>query len=65
MIKCSDNYSKTSGSLWYYYRDGSNNNIRNSEFCKFRAKITGKIPDDENTKHFEISFPLIVKWILF
>ena len=21
LIECSDNYSKTSGSLWHYYRD--------------------------------------------
>ena len=24
LIECSDNYSKTSGRLWQYYRDESN-----------------------------------------
>ena len=27
LIECTDNYSKTSGSLWQYYRDVSNDNI--------------------------------------
>ena len=27
LIEYSDNYSKTSGSLWQYYRDDSNDNI--------------------------------------
>ena len=31
LIECSDNYSKSSGSLWQYYKDDSNDNIANSE----------------------------------
>ena len=31
LIEYSDNYSKTSGSLWQYYKDDPNNNITNSE----------------------------------
>ena len=31
LIEYSDNYSKTSGSLWQYYKDDPNNNIRQSE----------------------------------
>ena len=42
LIEYSDNYSKTSGSLWQYYKDGPNNNIADSESFKFTVKITGK-----------------------
>ena len=31
LIEHSDNYSKTSGSLWQYYKDDPNNNITQSE----------------------------------
>ena len=31
LIEYSDNYSKTSGSLWQYYKDDPNNNITDSE----------------------------------
>ena len=31
LIKYSDNYSKTSGSLWQYYKDEPNDNSANSE----------------------------------
>ena len=31
LIECSDNYSKTSGSLWQYYKDDFNDNITQSE----------------------------------
>ena len=34
-IEYSDNYVKTSGSLWQYYRDEPNNNLPNSESFKF------------------------------
>ena len=44
LIEYSDNYSKTSGSLWQYYKDDPNN-IENSELFKYKIKITGKIPD--------------------
>ena len=35
----SDNYSKTSGSLWKYYRDEANNNLTDSELFKSKIKI--------------------------
>ena len=35
----SDNYSKTSGSLWTYYRDEANNNLTDSELFKSKIKI--------------------------
>ena len=31
LVEYSNNYSKTSGSLWPYYRDETNDNIENSE----------------------------------
>ena len=54
----SDNYSKTSGSLWQYYKDDPNDNLANSESFKYKVKITGKAPDNGNTKHVEIIVPL-------
>ena len=38
LIEYSDNYSKTSGSLWQYYKDDPNDNIANSESFKFKVK---------------------------
>ena len=58
MIECSDNYTKTPGSLWYYYKDDPNDNIADSESFKHKVKITGKSPADRNTKHVEIIVPL-------
>ena len=57
-IDYSDNYSKTSGSLWQYYKDDPNDNIENSESFKYKIKITGKTPDDGNTKDVEMIVPL-------
>ena len=54
LIEYSDNYSKTSGSLWQYYKDDPNDNIANSESFKFKVKITGKTPNNGNTKDVEI-----------
>ena len=58
LIEYSDNYSKTSGSLWQYYKDDPNDNIADSESFKSKVKITGKTPDDGNTKDVEIIVPL-------
>ena len=58
LIEYSDNYSKTSGSLWQYYKDDPNNNTTDSESLKFKVKITGETPDDGNTKDVEIIVPL-------
>ena len=57
-IECSDNYVKTSGSLWQYYRDEPNNNLADSESVKFKVKITGKTPANDNEKDVEIMVPL-------
>ena len=58
LIEYSDNYSKTSGSLWQYYRDDPNDNITRSESFKYKIKITVKTPADGNTKDVEIILPL-------
>ena len=42
-IEYSDNYSKTSGSLWRYYKDDPNDNIQSESF-KSKIKITAKNP---------------------
>ena len=58
LIEYSDNYSKTSGSLWQYYKDNPNDNMTQSESFKSKIKITGKTPADGNTKDVEILVPL-------
>ena len=58
LIEYSDNYSKTSGSLWQYYKDDPNDNIANSESFKFKVKITGTTPNNDNTKDVKIIVPL-------
>ena len=58
LIEYSDNYSKTSGSIWQYYKVVPNNNLENSGSFKFKVEITGKTPDDGNTKDVETVVPL-------
>ena len=50
LIEYSDNYSKTSRSLWQYYKDEPNDNLANFESFKYKMKITGKTPVAGNTK---------------
>ena len=67
LIEYSDNYAKTTGSLWQYCKDipARNNNNEITEFTlvnttdsfKFKAKITGQTEDD-GTKYVEIMVPL-------
>ena len=58
LIGYSDNYAKTTGSLWQYFRDEPDDNIEDSESSKSKIKITGKTPDDDNEKDIEIMVPL-------
>ena len=58
LIEYSDNYLKTSGSLWLYYKDDPNDNSTDSESFKSKVKITGKTPNNGNTKDVEITVPL-------
>ena len=50
LIEYRDNYSKTSGSLWQYYKDDANDIITQSESFKSKIKITGKTPANVKTK---------------
>ena len=58
LIEHSDNYSKTSGSLWQYYRDKPNDNLADSKSFKSKIKITGRTPAGGNEKVVEIMVPL-------
>ena len=58
LIEYSDNYSRTSGSFWQYYKDDPDNNLENSESFKFKLKITGNTPNDGNAKDVGIMVPL-------
>ena len=58
LIEYNDNYAKTSGSLWQYYRDEPNDNLTDSESYKSKIKITGKTPVTGNENDVEIMVPL-------
>ena len=58
LIEYSDKNSKTSGSLWQYYRVEPIDTITESESFKFITKITGETPDADNNKNVEIAVPL-------
>ena len=58
LIERSDNYAKTSGSLWQYFRDEPNDNIEDSESFKSKIKATGKTPINNDVKDVEIMVPL-------
>ena len=54
VIEYSDNYSKTSRSLWQYSKEDPNDNITQSESFKSKIKITGKTLAAGNTKDIKI-----------
>ena len=58
LIEYSDNYSKTSGRLWQYYKDEPNDNLTDSESFKSKIKITGKAPNNGNKKNVKTIAPL-------
>ena len=58
LIEYNDNYSKTSGSLWKYYKDDPNDDIIQSKSFKSKIIITGKTPATGNTKDVELIVPL-------
>ena len=66
LIEYSDNYAKTTGSLWQYFRDepvdddddDDDDDIEDSKSFKSKIKITGKTPNDDNEKDVEIMVPL-------
>ena len=57
LIEYSDNYSKTSGSLWRYYKDEPTNNLVNSKSFKFWIK-NRKTTANGNTKDVDVTVPL-------
>ena len=67
LIEYSDNYAKTTGSLWQYCKDiparNANNEIiifaenNTTDSCKFKAKIAGQTGND-GTKDVKIMVPL-------
>ena len=60
LIEYSDNYAKTTRSLWQYFRDEpvDDDDIEDSKSFKSKTKITGKTPNDDNQKDVEIMVPL-------
>ena len=58
LIEYSDNYVKTSGSLWQYFRGKPNDNLADSESFKSKIKITGETPNNDSEKDVEIMVPL-------
>ena len=59
LIEYSDNYAKTSGSLWQYFiNEPDDNNLEDSKSFKSKIKITGKTPNNNNVKDVEIIVPL-------
>ena len=66
LIEYGKNYSKTSGSLWNYYKDEANSSkvgninysITNSKSFDYKAIIMGKLEDTDTEKTVEIVVPL-------
>ena len=67
LIEYSDNYSKTSGSWWQYYKDipavNNNGNIVNfnkanaTDSFNYKPKITGQTDNDGEIDNAEIMVP--------
>ena len=58
LIEYIDNYLKTCGSLWQYYKDEPNDNLTDSESFKSKIKVTGNTPVGGHIKSVEIIVPL-------
>ena len=65
LIEYSDNYAKTSGSLWQYFRDEpDDNNIEDSESFKSKIKITGKTPNNNNNNNIkDVEIMVLLKYL--
>ena len=53
LIEYSDNYAKTTGSLWQYFKDepvDDDDGIEDSKSFKSKTKATGKTHNDDNEK---------------
>ena len=58
LIEYSYNYSKTSGSVWQYYKDEPSDQIVISKSFESNIKITGKTPDNDSKINVKIMVPL-------
>ena len=58
LIEYSKNYSKTSATLWNYYKDISIDPITNYESFKYKTSIIGRIANNGNTKEVVFSASL-------
>ena len=63
LIEYSNNYSKTSASLWQYCKDipvvnNKGNGVNATDSFNFKAKITGQTDDDGEIDNVEIMVPL-------
>ena len=54
VIEFSNNYAKTSKTLWQYHKDDPNDNIKDSESLKLKAGIARRTPAAGNTVDVEI-----------
>ena len=63
LIEYGDNYAKTTGSLWQYFRDEPDDDIEDSESFKSKIKVTGKTPDktQENSRK-NSGFKRVINW---
>ena len=55
LIEYNNNYLKTSGSLWPYYRDQPGTTILNCKSFKTKIRITGKTSVDGNSSDVKIA----------
>ena len=58
LIEHCDNYLKTVGSVWQFYKDERHDNLADSESFKSKVKITGNTPADGDTKDVKVIVPL-------
>ena len=66
LIEYSKNYSKTTGSLWNYYRDKPNSgtegninySIKDSKSFDYKVRITERLEDNDTEKEVEVGVPL-------
>ena len=58
LIEYRDNYSKSPGNLWQYYKDKPNDNLAASESFKTKVKVTGNTHAGDDIKDVEVMVPL-------
>ena len=61
VIEYINNYAKTLGTLWQYHKDILCANIADSKSFKFKARVTGRMPADGNTK--DVGITVVLKYL--